>query len=337
MQESVLQYLQKCLITCAAVIAVFVTPISATGQTLVELAEGRPVAGLNLEETKLQIMKLNALLVQDPGNPQILLQKGIRLSDMGRLQAAFEIFDTLRQAFPEQPAPYTNLAAIYARWGRLEDARQMLIKSNTLQADRFQTQVSLASVNIGLAIEALAKAREINPNDALTQTKLGALEKYVADVNKLTSGGFTPSAMPSAQKPSTKGLSDQLKLEVGTYGSNANAANAPNSQAPSSNKRGSANADIVASVMSWAEAWMQKSPDNYFSHYSAAFEPFDGVSRSVWEQKKRTTIENATFIQVDLKILSIQQDAQAATVEILQTYRSDSFSDRGRKELKLGL
>jgi tetratricopeptide (TPR) repeat protein len=347
----VLKYFWKVLITSIAVMAIFITPIHAIGETANELTDAKPIAGLNVQEVELQLFKLSESLLQDPHNPQLLLQKGIYLSDLGKLQAAFDIFDSLRQAFPEQPAPYTNLAAIYARWGRLEDARQMLVKSNALQANRFQTHISIASVNIGLALEALAKAREINPEDTATQTKLQALEKYVADTNKLTShelgashasaaqrssartiskAGAASITEPSKRKFSAKNVSDQLRLE--TIGSDVTTVAIQGEKTEDA-----LHADVVAAVKSWTGAWIQKSQDDYLSHYSAAFQPFDGTQRDAWEQRKRTLLQKAKFIRVDLKILNIQFDGPIATVQVQQTYRSDRYSDHVRKELKLRL
>lgn len=187
-QESALYSICKARVSssfASALLAVVcVMPVlGATSGARADIADSKPNPGLDVDASERRLFALSQALLQDPQNPELLLQKGVLLFELGKLQAAFEVFEALRTTFPEQPAPYANLASLYARLGRLEESRQMLLQSDALQGNQVQTQLSLASVNMGLALAALGKANTLKPGDAATQRKLQALEKIVADTS----------------------------------------------------------------------------------------------------------------------------------------------------------
>jgi colicin import membrane protein len=195
----------------ALLAVVCVMPVlGASSDAHADIADSKPNPGLDVDASERRLFALSQALLQDPQNPELLLQKGVLLFELGKLQAAFEVFEALRTTFPEQPAPYANLASLYARLGRLEESRQMLLQSDALQGNQVQTQLSLASVNMGLALAALGKANTLKPGDAVTQRKLQALEKIVADTSApyLSAGNTTlnsdrgVNAAPSYARPS---------------------------------------------------------------------------------------------------------------------------------------
>lgn len=313
----------------------------------------------SVELIELEFFKLSQLLLEDPRNPQLLVQKGILLAELDRLKEAFDVFDSLRQTYPDQPLPYVNLASVYARWGRLEEARQMLIKSDALLGNRFQTHISLASLNISLALEALVKARELKPDDVATLSKIRALEKNLKDTNSAIAGGLNPNVASSntvstslqVERPArsrsaaraksgqsaAKSASDRLRLETldaDLFSTKPEPVATANMVSSSTDVLKS---DVVSVVNSWASSWIQRSQDSYLSYYSSNFEPAVGMQRSTWEQRKRFLISRAKFIRVDLKIVSVKFDGDIASVLVKQKYQSDRYTDNLLKELKLRL
>lgn len=353
-RESLLNYFRKICIGWATVIGLQTASFEAISAPLSKPAEVLPVAGLDMKATELQLEKLSEVLLQDPQNPQLLLQKGIYLSDSGKLQSAFDIFDSLRVRFPDQPAPYVNLASIYARWGQLDEARDMLMKSSALQNDRLQTQLSLASVHMGLAFAALTKAREINPGDTVTQTRLQALEKFMAEPSALTPHANVQASttgpkslgkpdIVKAQRERPKRNShnrpqvDQLKLESLDLSVDPPELRSDNAQVSTGSTNKAGQDEVQATLKSWIKAWSAGSFEAYATHYSPAFEPSDGTDLQTWKQRRKTLIESASFIQVDIRILSLQMEGPMASVRIQQTYRSDRYADKVRKDLLLRL
>jgi Flp pilus assembly protein TadD len=299
--------------------------------------------------------KLTDELLKDPRNPQLLLQRGILLSEMEKFHEAFVIFDELRIAYPDQPAPYLNLASINAHWGKLEEARQMLMKADSLQSNRFQTQVSLSAVHIGLAREALAKAREINPGDVATQTKLAALERYIAENNPATKWSTSktpvvvlapppviraaeaaPVVVSSAKTPVVVAPAPThasvLKLDVSEESGTSDTGSRRTAAAANSDDT---KTDVFAAIVAWSQDWSAQSYEGYISHYSSDFRPSDGTPRATWEQRKRDIFNYAKFIKVDVRVRSAKVDGALATVIIEQTYRSNIYKARMLKELKL--
>lgn len=334
----------------AVVIGLQVASLQAASAQSARPAEIPPAANVNIQSIEQELQKLSGLLLVDPQNPQLLLQKGMHLFDSGRLQAAFDIFDSLRVRFPDQPAPYVNLAAIHARWGQLEEARSLLTQSSALENDQIQTQLSLASVHMGLALEALTKARAINPSNAVAQTQLLALEKLMADPVIIAPGGkaantdkaetlqATPAPRRERRKSTpTKNLrKDRLHLESLDL-SELSAPGVGNVTEPSFSTGKSAPDEVRTTLRAWLKAWSDRSYARYALHYSTAFEPADGATREVWSERKKSLMESARFIQVDINIVSLQVDGPLASVRVNQTYRSDRYSDTARKDLLLRL
>jgi hypothetical protein len=86
----------------------------------------------------------------------------------------------------------------------------------------------------------------------------------------------------------------------------------------------------------WAAAWTAQDLETYLASYAENFSPADGVSRSAWEQQRRVRLQNPAFIQVELKDLVVKPLADnRVKVELEQSYRSDLYTDRGRKEFEL--
>jgi tetratricopeptide (TPR) repeat protein len=322
----------------------------------------------DVEAIELKLFNVTQSLLQDPQNPELLLQKGIHLSALGRLQDAFDVFEALRANYPNHPAPYANLASVYARWGKLEEARQMLLKSDALQGNRFQTQLSLASVNLELALAALNKANQINPGDRTTELKLRALEKYLSDANKST---FPTNSMgneramdsgarripqdmapSSTAKPRVIEAVTRKKDRLSLTALEADDVNKP--QATQSTQTGGATAaaattgnssgdavpdvrrqEVVKTLESWAKSWTNRSYSDYAALYATSFQPSDGSPKEAWFKRKQALMEKNNFIQVELKVSSIRFSGDKATVQLTQRYKSDRYTDTSRKELVL--
>jgi len=365
--ESALKSVSRTWTTTVALVMGLTTASLGWGQN----APGfRPNARLalpqsDLEATELKLFNVTQSLLQDPQNPELLLQKGIHLSTLGRLQEAFDVFDGLRANFPNHPAPYANLASVYARWGRLEEARQMLLKSDALQGNRFQTQLSLASVNLELALAALTKANQINPGDRNTELKLRALEKYLVDANKAVFPASSISnertadagarripqdmAPSSAAKPrvieTVPKRKDRLSLTALDGDSLAPAAaavpapppasvtstgTAPKEASPDARKQ-----EVVKTLENWAKSWANRSFSDYAALYAVNFQPSDASSREAWFKRKQALMDKNNFIQVELKVSAIRFSGDKATVHLTQRYKSDRYTDTSRKELVL--
>lgn len=329
-------------------------------------AMGSERARTSLSSTELEskLLTLNQAIAESPQNPDLLLRKGVYLQELGRTSQAIDVFENLRLAYPTHPAPYINLASAYAQQGNLEEARQMLVKSDSLYAGRYQTHLSLASINIGLALASIRKANELNPGDLATERKIKDIEALLSKLNGQP--GFTAVPLAGsgsgadglkkvvpvssrsqrgklnqsveASVPQSKG--DRLKLsaleltEVPT--SVASTDKATPLRAKSSEPiNDETRAEILNTVESWASAWSRRSYADYLSYYSNQFHVPNGASRESWAKIRQSAIEKTSSINVDVKVQKIKITDNKAYVLITQRYSSDIYSDAVRKELKL--
>ena len=353
------------VVACVALAGLLASHTQVSGQTFNETVDTSPVPGLDVTDTENKLFALSQLLLKEPERPDYLLQKGVYLTELGRLRASFDIFESLRVDFPEHPAPYANLAAVYARWGRLEEARQMLLKADSLTGNRHLTQMNLASVNLALALAALNKASELKPNDASTQLKLRSLEKYLADssadmapIAKLREYGPSsqskslaqPQARPTTGLPTAPATADRspkpaevprdrLKLsaldDIDPVDVNSGTARGEVKRGlPPTLAQGDKSA-VAKAIESWSDAWTSKSFEDYMACYSNSFQPGDGNTRDEWSKRKQILMNKAKFIQLNVKISDIRFDQQTATVRLVQKYRSNRYKDQVTKELKL--
>lgn len=329
------------------------------------LSDARKTVNSTSNELELRLLTINQAINENPGNPELQLKKGVYLLELGRTQQAVDVFEALRQAYPNHPAPYINLASAYAQQGRLEEARQMLIKSDGLQSGRYQTHLSLASVNIGLALSSIRKAAELRPGDPVTERKVREIEQLLVKVNSTAYSGSGPAVQSGdapvvgpAARNATSGEREQpsarlqtvkpaparreARLTLAPVELPASGAG-PEAVRPSEPAQGVAEADdggraaVIRTIESWSQAWSLRNPEGYLQHYSAAFRPKGGGSRETWEQRRQLVIGKASFIQVEVRISRIRIQGNRAHVLLTQRYKSDQHSDTTRKELVLAL
>lgn len=93
---------------------------------------------------------------------------------------------------------------------------------------------------------------------------------------------------------------------------------------------------IRQTLRDWAAAWSAQQPERYLDFYARGFRPAGNLSRKAWETRRRERLRRPKWIQVQLQDVQIlEQDAGTARVRLLQRYRSDSYADQTRKELRL--
>ncbi|MBK6649009.1 MAG: tetratricopeptide repeat protein [Betaproteobacteria bacterium] len=311
-------------------------------------------------DSELKLMTLNQAIAENPQNPELLLRKGIYLQELGRMQQSIDVFEALRAEYPNHPAPYINLASIFAQQGRLEEARQMLTKSEALNPGRYQTQLGLASINIGLALEAIKKANDLNSGDIATEERIRELEQLIAKLNapplvvsaaaisepirveNLNQSGLLPKLKKIGGNPKAK-ISpnrDRLTLNAPTtpdrqlkqraFGGDRSKQNHVMSEVTDE-----ARVEIMNMVESWAAAWSRRDLVEYSSYYSPQFKAANGMPRDSWSLYKKNIINHAKFIDVRVNIKQIKILKNKAWVQFSQRYRSDIYSDSARKEMKL--
>ncbi|BAN36591.1 hypothetical protein SCD_n02792 [Sulfuricella denitrificans skB26] len=89
-------------------------------------------------------------------------------------------------------------------------------------------------------------------------------------------------------------------------------------------------------VDSWVKAWSEQNLDNYLSAYAPEFEPPGGLTRSDWEKQRRKRLGKYHKIEIKLSGLTALSKGDTATVEFVQSFNADGFSETGlHKHLEL--
>jgi adhesin transport system outer membrane protein len=94
--------------------------------------------------------------------------------------------------------------------------------------------------------------------------------------------------------------------------------------------------EISELLTAWARSWSKKQVDDYLAFYSREFRPSQGSSREEWASGRRQRLLKPGNILVTLAEIEIQElGSGRAEATLVQSYISESYSDRVRKTLEL--
>ncbi len=284
-------------------------------------------------------------LSRKPKDAQGRFLKGLILTKLEKKGEAIAVFRKLTEDYPELPAPYNNLAVIYAQQKQYEKARKALE-----QAIRTHPAYAIAHENLGdiyslLAGEAYKKALSIDTSNVAAQAKLAMINELfgapretpgaapIASAAKManTNPVGTPSSALSSNlqsKSSSAVIAEQAKVE--TILAKSESREVPDSQA------GSLDAQITATVDDWLAMWSRKDIAGYLAHYAPDFETPNGLSRKAWEAERTLRVGKPGPIKVTRGKLTTKIEASdRVTVRFRQDYRSASFNSSSYKTLTL--
>ena len=93
--------------------------------------------------------------------------------------------------------------------------------------------------------------------------------------------------------------------------------------------------EVSSRVHDWAAAWSAQEVNEYLAFYAPGFDT-GGLSRTGWEEQRTERISKPKFVEVELNDLAVSvTDANHATANFTQTYRSDHINDVMRKTMQL--
>ena len=103
---------------------------------------------------------IEQMLERNPEAPGVRLLQGVLYAREGSLVEAVAIFESLREDHPTMFEAHNNLAVLYAKLGRLDDARKALIAALELRPDAV-VYANLGDVYMKLAERAYQRAHEV--------------------------------------------------------------------------------------------------------------------------------------------------------------------------------
>lgn len=91
---------------------------------------------------------------------------------------------------------------------------------------------------------------------------------------------------------------------------------------------------VVAWLKKWLESWQSKNMEQYMSFYSETFKS-RGMNYSQWENYKKGLTQSYSEIKVSISEPRIIKFKDEWTVEFIQRYESNKYTDFGKKVLYL--
>jgi tetratricopeptide (TPR) repeat protein len=152
------------------------------------------------------LIELDARIKSNPRDTQAKFKRGTVLARLNRDNEAIQQFAELTQAYPELPEPYNNLAALYAKAGRYEDARVALetaVKTNPSYGLAYD---NLGDLYLQLAAQSYKRAQSLGQASGSAAQRLADLQKIIAAPGKpaaATASASAPEpALPVTTSPS---------------------------------------------------------------------------------------------------------------------------------------
>lgn len=116
--------------------------------------------------------QVDAWLTSHPGDARGRFLKGLILVGEKKPEEAIKVFRKLTEDYPEKPAPYNNLAVIYASQGRYTMARDELESAIAAYPGYAAAHENLGDIYARLAQQAYEKAIQLGESDARLKEKV---------------------------------------------------------------------------------------------------------------------------------------------------------------------
>ncbi len=137
---------------------------------------------------------LEPLVEREPNAPGVRLLQGILNAREGNFVEAIAIFESLRDDHPAMFEAHNNLAVLYAKLGRLNDARETLIAALELRPDAV-VYANLGDVYLQLAEKAYMRAHELR----VEGSPAAEGSEQAAASPEPTAAAEEPAAVPATQ------------------------------------------------------------------------------------------------------------------------------------------
>ncbi len=118
---------------------------------------------------------IEQMLERNPEAPGVRLLQGVLYAREGNLVEAVAVFESLRDDHPTMFEAHNNLAVLYAKLGRLDDARTALIAALELRSDAV-IYANLGDVYMKLAERAYERAHELRIEQDVAAVETGEAE-----------------------------------------------------------------------------------------------------------------------------------------------------------------
>lgn len=282
----------------------------------------------------------------------------------GKLKEAARLYESIIKHHPKLPAPYNNLAVIYAAQGNYKKAQQVLEQGLNTNPSYAMIYENLTAIYVEMARDSYGKALQF-VDKSKHQLKLRSLATLsiqkpvqVATVAPpaasvvLPPKPVTPRPVETPKKPVEKKAAAPVPVTTPPKPVEKKVAASASEDKPpvltDSTSVQPAQATTMTPVApvvdktsvekmltAWAAAWSAQSPPQYLAYYVPQFHPA-GMSRSKWVAQRIRRLKRPKWIRVALSNFVIEPITnQRVRVEVQQRYQSNTYADNERKEFIL--
>lgn len=160
------------------------------------------------------LKQLDARIASNPHDAQAKFKRGTVLAHLNRDDDAIAQFTELTQSFPELPEPYNNLAALYAKQGRYDEARAALetaVKANPSYGLAYE---NLGDLYLRLASESYKRAQSLGHASGTTALRIAQIQRIVSPAPK-AAAATSASNTGAYTARATSNITDQPSFTFG--------------------------------------------------------------------------------------------------------------------------
>lgn len=297
--------------------ALLTLPLSLWANSLTQLKT-------EIAEQKYQraIITGQTLLTRSPGNAQALFLTALAYQKSNKLDQAAKLYHTLIRIEPKQPEPHNNLAIIYLKQGRHDQAIDQLIDSLNTHPAYSTAWQNLSNLYKGLASEAYRRAlsEEHNVQPVVNEIQLVTLEQFESSspAPSITTAKLEPARINPIPEIKTPPVIPEAKPKVlPTTPTTAQAT------------------DFEKIIRDWASYWSSKDFASYVAAYNDDYKG-NKASHKAWVDYRRSRVLKPGLVRVDINAVQLRQlTSQTAVVDFDQSYRSSNYQDSVRKRINL--
>ncbi|WP_353224151.1 tetratricopeptide repeat protein [Salinisphaera hydrothermalis] len=231
----------------------------------------------------------HARLADQADDPQAQFLQAMALADTGDIAGAVALYRTLSRKYPQRARVWNNLGVLYARQGRLAEARKALSRAVESAPGYATAETNLGDVYLALASDAYRRAQQQGADADAMNRRRRALEQLLPSLPSAAAGDADAANAPQAVKPS-------------------DAASAPSPNAAASTS--TATDQAIDQVLSrWAKAWSAQDLAAYLAVYSNDYQPSGDTSRAQWIRQQRVRVTQPKSVDVRVSDIQVTKDS----------------------------
>jgi len=302
---------------------------TAYGDIQLLISEGQHKQALKLAEEQLS---------RNSSDIKLQFLKGLILTRLDRYSDAENVFIQLTRENPELPEPFNNLAVVYAAQGKYSEASEALKSAINTHPTYATAHENLGDIYAKMASRAYNQALELDTSNKVAREKLSLVNELISAPSEQKPKKRVVTAKAPEPKPISKPVTQEPEIitipakpvvAVKEKPEVSPVSTVDAEQGMTQNRR-----DVEATAKNWADAWSAQDVDAYIASYAREFVPPKGISRGVWVKERRIRLRKPSFIKITLSNMKINLHGKDyAEVRFTQSYQSDTYGDKVKKEI----